>query len=149
MWWVKCTRKHTSDRMTRYNLDVLLISDIHPHPLRLHHPKIRSLLISSSSLTFLSLMHTHPHTRTHSSSYLPLLCSGLSQPLLPLSSLLAEPLQQLQLLSAPVPLSDLKLIGPQVGHNGRRGEHQRRRKQDGTEYGRFEIELFKRAILRL
>lgn len=63
MWWVKCTRKHTSDRMTRYNLDVLLISDIHSHPLRLYHPKIRSLLISSSSLTFLSLMHTHPHTQ--------------------------------------------------------------------------------------
>ena len=126
MYWEKCTRKHTSDPKTRYTLDVLLISVTHLHPLRFHHTKICPLLISASSLT------SHAHTHTLSSlSYLPLWCGGLSQSLLPLSPLLAEPLQQLQLLSAPVPLSNLELIGgSQRERRRRRGKHQRRRKQD-------------------
>lgn len=84
----------THDGATPDNL-VFLISDIQTSEFQ------DTFLISSSSLAILCLAHAHTH-----SSYL-----ALSQPLLPLSSLLAEPFQQLQLLSAPVPLSDLKLMG--------------------------------------
>lgn len=37
------------------------------------------------------------------------MCSGLPESLLPLGSLYTEPFQQVQLLPAPVPLSDLEL----------------------------------------
>lgn len=66
-----------------------------------------------------SLPDTRIPTLPLSPLYLCLLCSGLSHFLLPLSSLLTEPLQQLQLLSAPVCLPDLELVVPQAGHRGR------------------------------
>lgn len=102
MYSMKRAKMQTHDGVTPYNL-VFLISDLQTSEFQ------DKLLISSSSLAilFFAHAHTHMHARAHThSSYL-----ALSQPLLPLSSLLAEPLQQLQLLSAPVPLSDLKLTG--------------------------------------
>lgn len=109
MYSMKRAKTQTHDGATPYNL-VFLISDLQTSEFQ------DKLLISSSSLAILFFAHAHTHMHTHS-SYL-----ALSQPLLPLSSLLAEPLQQLQLLSAPVPLSDLKLMGPQSRDSQRQEE---------------------------
>lgn len=96
---MKRGKMQTHDGATPHDL-VFLISDLQTSVFP-GAPLISPLINANSFL------HTYAGTRTH--THLPYL--ALSQPLLPLSSLLAEPLQQLQLLSAPVPLSDLKLMG--------------------------------------
>lgn len=62
-------------------------------------------------------------------SHLPLWSRGLPEPLFPLRPLLAEPLQQLQLLTAPVPLSNLKLIDTVERHKKKEEENEMRRRK--------------------